>query len=101
MKLVKDKGGHSVAVYDPHHSTKQKESEKLLKDNRVNYVAPADYKKGSRLDKLVFAIIDKISADIALSNAGVKEENTVSLKKECGDNIQKQTETNADFESRM
>jgi len=101
MKLVKDKGGHSIAVYDSQKPENQKDCEKLFKDNRVNYTAPATYAKGSRLDKLVHAIIDKISADIALSNAGVKEENTVSLKKECVDNIQKQIETNADFESRM
>jgi 2-hydroxy-3-keto-5-methylthiopentenyl-1-phosphate phosphatase len=84
MKLVKDKGGHSIAVYDPLKPDKQSESEKLLRDKRVNYVAPADYSKGKRLDLLVSAIIDKILADSTLCrlDAQIEERNMGNLDAE-------------------
>ena len=55
MKLVKNKGGKSIAVYG-----KNPEYAKLLlKDNRVNYIAKADYTQNSELHKLICSIIDK------------------------------------------
>jgi phosphoserine phosphatase len=62
MKLTKDQGGHSIAVYRP-GSPKKATAEKLLKENRVNFVAPADYTVDKTLDKQVKAIIYKIAAD--------------------------------------
>jgi hypothetical protein len=84
MKLVKDKGGHSIAVYDPLKPDKQSENVKLLKDKRVNYVAPANYSKGKRLDLLVSAILDKILADRNLCRleAQVEECNNGNLDAE-------------------
>jgi hypothetical protein len=38
----------------------------LIRDNRVNYVCPADYTAGSEMDTVVKAIIDKIAADLRL-----------------------------------
>ncbi len=70
MKLVKQFGGHSIAVYNP--STNQKEKvEKLLWEDRVNYVCPADYSRGGQIDKVVKAIIDKIKADINLETVAL------------------------------
>lgn len=69
MKLVKEKGGYSIAVYDPIKKNKKKsESEKLLADGRVNYAAEADYKENSHLDQLVFAIFSEIAAKITLAD---------------------------------
>lgn len=65
MRLVKEKRGHSIAVYDPVRG-RQKSVDKLLADNRVNFVADADYREGGRLDAIVKAVIDKIAADYAL-----------------------------------
>ena len=65
MKLVKDQGGHSIAVYKP-NSWKRKEAERLLKEDRVNFVLPADYRQGKFLDIQVKAIIKKIVADLKL-----------------------------------
>lgn len=67
MKLVKDQGGHSIAVYDPDEADGRKSTEKLIKDNRVSYVCPADYSPGSEMDMLVHTIIDKIDADNRLN----------------------------------
>jgi phosphoserine phosphatase len=67
MGLVRDQNGHSIAVYRP-GSTKQKtRAKKLIKDKRADFIAPADYSKGKRLDVIVRAIIDKISANNAVS----------------------------------
>lgn len=61
MKLVKDQGGSSVAVYAP--NTPQKTTVKtLLKENRANFVVPADYSQNKPLDELIKALIDGIVA---------------------------------------
>ena len=61
MKLVNSNGGHSIGVYHP--ETKNKERVlKMLRDNRVRYIAPADYTDGSELDGLLKAIIDKTAS---------------------------------------
>ncbi len=65
MKLVKQFGGHSIAVYNPESGHKEK-SEQLLSEERVHFVCPADYTEGSRIYKVVTAIIEKISSDLAL-----------------------------------
>lgn len=66
MRLVKEKRGHAIAVYDPVRGT-QKSVDRLLADNRVNFVADADYSEGGRLDSIVKAVIDKIAIDHRLS----------------------------------
>ena len=66
MRLVKNYGGHSIAVYNPADKGKRREMNTLIRDNRVNYVCAADYTEGSEIDKVVKRIIDKIAADVAL-----------------------------------
>lgn len=61
MKLVNSYGGHSIGVYDPNTNDKTKVL-KMIKDNRIRYIAPADYTEGLELDRLVKNIIDKTSA---------------------------------------
>ena len=61
MKLVKTNGGQSIAVYDPEKG--KSAAETLLRDNRVNYVVPADYSTGSDIETIVFAIIKKMQAE--------------------------------------
>jgi hypothetical protein len=66
FRLVKDRGGHSIAVYKP-HTTKNKIN-KLLLEGRVNFIAPAEYKRKSKLDKIVKSLIDKVSHDKHVRN---------------------------------
>ncbi len=66
MRLVKNYGGHSIAVYNPENESKRQEMNTLVRDNRVNFVAAADYTAGSEMDTLVKTIIDKIAADLRL-----------------------------------
>lgn len=63
MRLVKNFGGHSIAVYNPEQKGARKEMGSLIRDNRVNFVCPADYSNGSEIDTVVKAIIDKIATD--------------------------------------
>ncbi len=64
MRLVKEKLGNAIAVYDPKKGDKS--ITKLLDDKRVNFVAAADYREGSKLDRTVKGILDVLSADNAL-----------------------------------
>ena len=67
MRLVKNFGGHSIAVYNPNSESKRGEMSTLIRDNRVNHVCPADYSEGKEMDTVVKAIIDKCVADHKLS----------------------------------
>lgn len=66
FRLVKQQGGHSIAVFPPHKKGAKEKAERLRADGRVNFVALADYSEGSSLDKKVKAIIDKIAIDAHL-----------------------------------
>ena len=59
MKIVKLNGGHSIAIY---RTRKVQSVTQLIKDDRVNFVAKADYRSNSELDKLVKDIIDQIAS---------------------------------------
>jgi len=57
MKLVNVNGGHSIGVYDPEKG--RTKVEKMMRDKRIRYMAPADYREGSELETLLKQIIDK------------------------------------------
>ena len=61
MKLVKQNGGKSIAVYNPKGSLQTPGG--LIRDNRVNFICPADYSKGGPLHRMVKAIIRKMKYD--------------------------------------
>ncbi|MFV0411666.1 MAG: haloacid dehalogenase-like hydrolase [Oscillospiraceae bacterium] len=65
MRLVKANGGHSVAVY-PQGGKKVETAQNLLRDGRVNFIAPANYNGGKPLEVLAQQIIQKICTDTAL-----------------------------------
>jgi trehalose-6-phosphatase len=53
FRLVKDLGGHSIAVFQPHSGKAKSQSRLLLNDGRVNFTAPADYREGKSLTQLL------------------------------------------------
>ena len=67
MKIVKMFGGNSIAVYNSEIKKKVNVAKKLLRQQRVNFITPADYTKDGRTYQLVCAIIDKIKADWELA----------------------------------
>ena len=54
MKMMHTKGGFSIAVYDPRSNERdQKKVYSLISEDRVNFVAAADYREGSALDLII------------------------------------------------
>ncbi len=72
FRLVKSQGGHSIAVYKPNTKGARKVAEKLVTQQRVNFIAPANYEPGNRIDQIVKAIIDKVASDTAVNRLGKK-----------------------------
>jgi hypothetical protein len=67
MRLVRDQGGHSIAVYSKGKHGARKRAEELVAQGRAGCIAPADYTAGSALDQIVKAIIRKVAAAPALT----------------------------------
>jgi phosphoserine phosphatase len=63
FRLVKEQGGHSIAVFRPRTPAAKSKSLQLMKDGRVNFVAPADYSDQRPVDLIVKAIMEKVAAD--------------------------------------
>jgi len=80
MKLVKDKGGISIGVYDP-NKRQRKKVENLLAEGRVSYVASANYSKGSELDQIITSFVDQISAKATVEKFAKQSSQTKELKK--------------------
>ncbi|NMB36882.1 MAG: haloacid dehalogenase-like hydrolase [Bacteroidales bacterium] len=63
MKIVKMFGGNSIAVYKPERKEKFKTAQKLLRQERVNFICKADYSMDSEIWKVVTTIIDKVKME--------------------------------------
>ena len=61
MRVVKEHGGHSIAVYG--NPRKKATAMKLILEDRVNFVCKADYSEGKEIHTTVQRILDKIRAD--------------------------------------
>ncbi len=72
MRLVKNAGGHAIAVYNPKRENLPNAMLPLIQHNRVNYVSPADYTADGEMDVLISRILDKIAADHKLWNMEVR-----------------------------
>lgn len=67
MKLVHVNGGYSIGVYNAETKDKTKVYQ-MMRDSRIRYFAPADYREGTPLDKLVKSIIRRTAANEELEN---------------------------------
>ena len=67
MKLVNSNGGHSIGVYNSETKDKSK-VHKMLRDRRIKYFVPADYREGGELDLLLKAIIENTVTREVLEN---------------------------------
>ena len=76
MKLVKVNGGCSIAVYQ---QNKRNRVSDLIKDERVNFIEPADYSENSQLDVIVkdiilhMASVERLKAHTKSQLAAVKK----------------------------
>ena len=80
MKLIKQQGGNSIAVYKPRDKKKKKGAEKLVHDRRVNFACAADYTKGGEIYTIVESIIKQIKNNFDF--AQLQEKNRKKFDKE-------------------
>ena len=66
MRLVKEYGGKSIAVFNENSEKSVNTAKKLITDGRANFMVKADYSEESDMEKLMKKIIDHMSADSAL-----------------------------------
>lgn len=71
MKLVNTYGGHSIGVYNAETQDKTKVFQ-MMRDDRVKYFVPADYREDTEVDLLVKAIIDRTATNEALEDIHYK-----------------------------
>lgn len=77
MKLTKDGGGISIAVYtDKTENT----AESLLSDERINYMTLADYREGSEIDKIVKKTIEAMALNTELKNITYRQTSEYAKK---------------------
>lgn len=82
MKLIKEQGGHSIAVYKPRNPKKKQISERLIADNRVNFACAADYAENSEMWNVVKTILEKIKADCDFQHLLTQHQMKTKVKKD-------------------
>jgi phosphoserine phosphatase len=68
MKLVREKGGQAVAVFDPEkfeQRLSQGHLERLIAEDRIDHMASADYRPGSLLTIIVKGILGRMARHAA------------------------------------
>lgn len=70
MKLVKQSGGHSIALY---HPNQMGAAAQLLKAERVDWMFEADYTEGSALDCTMKALLQKLAYHNQLKSLNEKQ----------------------------
>ena len=65
MALTTKSGGHSLAVFNPKLAKSKTTCVGLLDAGRVDFIAPADYRDGSKLARRVQLLLDSVIAGIA------------------------------------
>ncbi len=82
MATVKDKGGRVIGVYTGMNQEEtednRKKAEKLLKDERVEIVLPADYRQGSELRNYLEGIFSEMADRIVSS---IEEKKIIFMKR--------------------
>lgn len=72
MKLTKENGGVSIAVYtDKNYRT----AKMLLNDGRINYMVKSDYREGTEIDSIVKKTIKSMAISTELKNISYKQVN--------------------------
>ncbi len=79
MKLVKQGGGHSIAIY---HKEDMEKAIPLLKHDRVDWMFEADYRKNSWLDKAMKLLIENLANENQLRELSVKQKKKNIIEEE-------------------
>lgn len=65
MKLVKQSGGHSIALY---HNDEKHKVQPLLQHERVDWIFEADFSEGGALDNAMHTLITQLACDNQLQD---------------------------------
>lgn len=60
MTVIRKNGGYAIAVYRPNDRKGLRTCKELLKAERVNFIAEADYRKNKQLDRLVKLLLNNM-----------------------------------------
>lgn len=77
MKIIKQGGGCSIGVYNPISCNLDKVAN-LLKQERIDFLMPANYSEGSKIENCVRIILKKISVDNDIHKLNEKQKDFVS-----------------------
>ncbi len=81
MSVARRNGGYAVAVH--HDAATRTACETLLNDDRIDYMAAADYSPGTELDHRARLIVDRIIADIFFKEEHFKQKHTEHRPSPC------------------
>ena len=81
MKMMRSYGGQAIAVYQ---AVNKKGVEQLLRQRRVDYIYPADYREGSALEITVKNIIRKMAVCQQLYEENVRQRRMVQAENNRG-----------------
>ena len=76
MTVIQKNGGYAIAVYKSSDSKGRNICKELLKAERVNFIAQADYRSGSELDSLVKLLLGQIVSGIRYERESFKQSET-------------------------
>lgn len=72
MRLVMKSGGNSIGVFQADHKNKPY-LQKLISDNRINYIVESDYTEGNEIENVVKEIIMSVKHKYNLKNMTIKQ----------------------------
>ena len=83
MKMMRSYGGQAIAVYQGGNRTGV---EKLMRDGRVDFIFPADYREGSALEETMKNIIRKLAVSHRLEEESFQQLRSIRQRQEAGRN---------------
>ncbi len=82
FRLIREKGGHAIAVYRPDAPDSRRVADEFLRDGRIDTLAPADYRDGGQLDEIVKRLVDATAAHAELARVTEASNNTANGRQE-------------------
>ena len=77
MKMMRSYGGQAIAVYQ---AANRRGVEQLLRDGRVDFIFPADYREGTDLENTMKNIIRKMAVSHRLEEEGAEQLRRIGRK---------------------
>ena len=81
MKMMRSYGGQAIAVYQ---AVNRPGVEQLLRDGRVDFIFPADYREGSALEETMKNIIRKLAVSQRLEETSARQLRRIRQRQDAG-----------------